>query len=568
MFVQRSFDDLGTPLAHVTFCVLDLETTGTSPEEDAITEIGAVKVRGGECVGTFHTLVDPERPVPRGISLLTGITDTLVERAPTVAAVLGSLLSFVDGTVIVGHNVRFDISFLQAALARGGYPALANPRVDTCALARRLLQDEAPNCRLGTLAARLRLDHRPTHRAFDDALATVDLLHLLLERAAAFGVFGLDDLLAVPTMAGHPQAAKLKLTASLPRRPGVYVFRGRGGHPLYVGTATNLRARVRSYFSGDTRRKVGPLLREVDGLDHHECAHSLEAAVLEIRLIHELTPPYNRHGTRWRSASYVKLTAGEPFPRLAVARSPRDDGGAYLGPVASARTARLVIDAIESVVPLRRCTLKPRGTPLRDAPCAPAQLGVATCPCAGAITANEYAVHVRRARMALQTAPELLLEPLRTRLQALARAERFEEAADVRDRAEALAGVLRRQRRLEGLRASGRLVVQLPDRSGAELVGGRLERSWGPAPAPPGAGAGAGAGLQLELDGGTVRIRPPPDNGAPPAPIPRAEADELACVASWLDRNAARVRLVHCEGVLATPVPALPSFAPRAGPAP
>ena len=215
--LQRSFDDLGTPLYEVTFCVLDLETTGGSAESCGITEIGAVKVRGGECLGTFQTLVNPGAAIPPEITVLTGITESMVLPAPRIETVLPSLLEFVGSSVVVGHNVRFDLGFLRAALERAGRPRLANRWIDTCALARRLVRDEVPNCRLGTLASRLRLDHRPTHRALDDALATADLLHLLLERAAGLGVTGLDDLLVLPTMAGHEQASKLALTRSLPR---------------------------------------------------------------------------------------------------------------------------------------------------------------------------------------------------------------------------------------------------------------------------------------------------------------------------------------------------------------
>ncbi|HEY1118866.1 MAG TPA: exonuclease domain-containing protein, partial [Acidimicrobiales bacterium] len=185
---QGSLDDLGTPLIDVTFCVLDLETTGGSPTDDAICEIGAIKVRGGECLGTFHTFVDPGRDIPAQITVLTGLTTAMVRPAPTIDHVLPSLLEFLGDAVFVGHNVRFDKGFVDAALARADRDQLPNPTVDTCALARRLVRDEVPNCKLGTLAERLRLDHRPTHRALDDALATADLLHVLLERAAGFGV--------------------------------------------------------------------------------------------------------------------------------------------------------------------------------------------------------------------------------------------------------------------------------------------------------------------------------------------------------------------------------------------
>ena len=541
---QRSFDDLGTPLHEVTFCVIDLETTGGSADACHITEIGAVKLRGGECLGTLQTLVNPGSAIPPSITVLTGITESMVFRAPRVESVLPTLLEFVGDSVIVGHNVRFDVSFLDAALVRAGRPRLHNPVVDTCALARRLVREEVPDCRLGTLAARFRLSHVPTHRALDDALATGDLLHVLLERAAAFGVLGLDDLLALPTMGGHPQASKLRHTSTLPRAPGVYVFRDRAGRALYVGKAANLRSRVRSYFSSDDRRKIGPLLRELQTIDHIVCRSTLEAAVLETRLIASLLPRYNRRGTRWKKYVYVKLTA-EAFPRLAIVRVPRDDGSTYIGPLSSTRAARLVVDAIESVAPLRRCTATVRpDRPTRAAPCAPAQLGAAYCPCAAQVSPAEYAEVVQRIQRALTSEPELLLEPLRARMQVLADGERFEEAADVRDRATALASALQRQRRIEQLRWSGRIELDLGGGSRVALDGGRLAHAW------------QDGELPLDLHDGAAVPAAGPERW-----IPSTVADEVACVASWLDANAGRVRLVHCDGMFASSIPAVPAVA-------
>jgi DNA polymerase-3 subunit epsilon len=549
---QRSFDDLGTPLHEVTFCVIDLETTGGDPGSCAITEIGAVKLRGGECLGTFQTLVNPGCAIPPAITVLTGISESMVLPAPRIETVLPALLEFAGGSVLVGHNFRFDMAFLDGACLRAGYPKLANACIDTVALARRLVRDEVPDCRLGTLASRLRLAHRPSHRALDDALATGDLLHFLLERAAALGVLGLDDLVALPSMGGHPQAAKLRLTAALPRRPGVYLFRDRGGRPLYVGKATDLRSRVRSYFSTDDRRKIGQLLRETEHIDHLVCSSTLEAAVLEGRLIRRLLPRFNRQGTRGAKAVYLKLTLGERFPRLAVARSPKADGGLYLGPLASARLARQVADAIERAAPLRRCTATiPKGRQPRDAPCAAAQLGVASCPCAGSVSEAEYGAIVDRVVAGLTVAPSLLLEPLEARMLALAAAERFEEAADVRDDTAALVDALRRQRRLEAMGASGRVELELVPAAGAavlvELDGGRLLRTWRADELALGAGAA-----------GEPMAGPPAAPPAPGQPVPADVADELVCVAGWLDQNATRVRLVRADGQLASAFPALP----------
>jgi DNA polymerase-3 subunit epsilon len=465
--------------------------------------------------------------------------------------VLPALLEFVGGAVLVGHNVRFDISFLQAALVRSHRPRLDNRSIDTYGLARRLVRDEVPNLKLGTLASRFRLDHTPTHRALDDALATGDLLHLLLERAAGLGVAGLDDLLALPTMSGHAQAGKLKLTTALPRAPGVYLFRDRRGRVLYVGKATNLRSRVRSYFSGDDRRKIGALLRETQHVDHVVCRHPLEAAVLEVRLIHEHTPRFNRRMRDWSKYVYVKLTLDERFPRLSIARVVRDDGALYLGPLTSRRHATRVVDAIETAIPLRRCTLTPPRQ-RREAPCAAAQLGVAMCPCSGAISEDSYAGVVHTAVQGLTTDPEILLAPLRARMRALAGSERFEEAADMRERAAALSQALARQRRLDALVRAGRLVVDVRGTGGAELVRGRLVRAWG-------AGPSSQPSL-LELEG-TCGPGDPTEL-VPDQPIPKHLADELHCVASWLDERAPRVRIVHCDEGLASHLPVVPSFTP------
>jgi DNA polymerase-3 subunit epsilon len=548
---QLSLDDLGTPLREVTFCVIDLETTGGSPTTSGITEIGAVKLRGGECLGTFQTLVNPGCAIPPEITVLTGITEAMVYPAPRIEQVLPTLLEFIGDAVIVGHNVRFDLGFIQAALERDDRPRLSNRSVDTVALARRLVRDEVPNCKLGTLAERLRLSHRPSHRALDDALTTGDLLHLLIERAGRLGVTGLDDLLTLPTMAGHAQAAKLRLTDGLPRTPGVYIFRSAVGDVLYVGKATNLRARVRSYFSGDERRKVGALLRETVRVDHIEQPHPLAAAVHEVRLIHQHTPPYNRQSKDWSKYVYIRLTLHETFPRLSIVKDIRHDGDLHIGPLSSRSAAQRVVDAIHSTVPLRRCTARVSARSMREAPCTAAQLGVSMCPCAGGVDPADYALVVERAVRGLTVEPELLLAPLMERLAVLAAEERFEEAADVRDRAEALSSALRRQRRFDLLRRAGRVRLELPDGSGADLERGRLIRAWGP-------------GARPEDDGTCTDTLLGPDHTLPP--LDRELADELSCVASWLDRSAHELTITHCEGELASALPAVPSFAPRRAP--
>jgi DNA polymerase III epsilon subunit family exonuclease len=347
--------DLGTPLHEVTFVVLDLETTGTSPVLDRITEIGACKVRGGEMLGRFETLIDPGVPIPPTVTFLTGITEAMVYPAPPMEAVLASFLEFVRDAVIVGHNIRFDRAFLDAALVRHGYARLTNRFVDTIGLARRLVVDEVENLRLHTLTAHFRTETVPVHRAYADAAATTELFHALLERASAYAVFGLDDLLALPSVRAHSSSAKLALTAGLPRAPGVFWFMDRAGTVLYVGRAVEIRGRVRTFFSGTVGRAVPQLLREVAAIGHRVCAGALEASVRELRMITALRPRFNRAARPAHRPSYLKLTRGAR-PRLQVVRSVRGGDELLLGPFRTPAAARFVRDAIAplSVDALRR----------------------------------------------------------------------------------------------------------------------------------------------------------------------------------------------------------------------
>ncbi len=440
---QGSFDELGTPLAEVTFVVLDLETTGASANNCEITEIGAIKVRGGEYLGRFDTLINPGVAIPPMITLLTHITEAMVVEAPRIEHVLPQLLEFIGGAVIVGHNVRFDISFIDAACERFGYPRLSQRRVDTLSLARRLIRDEVENLKLGTLARHLRVPTSPSHRAMADAEATTEVLHALIERAAAFGVLGLDDLLALPTMRAHPSASKLDLTASLPRSPGVYVFRDSKGEPLYVGKASNLRARVRSYFASDTRRKVPQMLRETVAIDHVVCADALEAAVREVRLIHELTPRFNRQLKTWKTYSYLKLKDG-PLGKLTVTRIAKPDGCLYLGPFSSSSAAHGVREAIELAVPA---------------------VGL------GNNVSQEDVVAM--IKLGLTSDPELLLRPLWLRMTRLADEQRYEEAAVVRDRLSSLERTFDRRERIDALRLAPLTEISTASRT-IELRYGRL----------------------------------------------------------------------------------------------
>jgi DNA polymerase III subunit epsilon len=538
--VQGRLDDLGTPLVDVEFVVLDLETTGGSPANDRITEVGAVKVRGGELLGSFHTLVDPEVPIPPLITALTGITDRMVAGAEPIEVVLPCLLEFLGGAVLVAHNASFDWRFVQANLERHGYRRLTNRRVCTARLARKLLpRDEVPNVRLATLAALLGASVAPCHRALTDARATVDVFHSLLERAGSYGVLALEDLLEFPTARAGASFRKVHLADRLPRSPGVYLFRDAAGRVLYVGKAKDLRTRVRRYFSGDGRAKVADLLRELAAVDHLPCATELEAGVREVRLIQRHRPRYNRRGRNPERYAYLKLTR-ERFPRLSVVRKVLADGARYLGPFHSGGQAELVKAAIEDALPLRRCTAR-LGARGGGSPCALLELRRCLGPCTGEVPLEAYAALVGRLEAALDGDPEPLLAPLRRRMAGYAAEQRYEQAAAARDRLEALTRALADARRTAALAGADEIVLVRPHPAGREVTVVRRGQLAGVAVLAPDDHAGVerlrrGAAATEPFDG----------------PPPRHLADEVGLVVRWLEGTAGKAELLGVRGRLAS----------------
>jgi DNA polymerase III epsilon subunit family exonuclease len=193
-----------TLLKDTTFAVIDLETSGGSPKSGAgITEIGVVKVRGGVVLGTFQSFVDPGHLLPAFITQLTGISDEMLVSAPFIDEVLPTLFEFLgspDETVLVAHNSPFDMSFLKAAALVHEYEWPNYLTVDTARLARAVLdRDEVVNCKLGTLAEFFNTPVTPNHRALDDALATVDVLHGIIERLAGHDVSTFEEMRNFPS---------------------------------------------------------------------------------------------------------------------------------------------------------------------------------------------------------------------------------------------------------------------------------------------------------------------------------------------------------------------------------
>lgn len=530
---QRSFEQLGRPLASVTFCVVDLETTGGSPADCGITEIGALKVRLGEREGSFHTLVRPDEMVPAFIRLLTGITDDMLVDAPRIESVLPSFLEFVRDSVLVAHNARFDVGFLNAALAREGYPPLGNDVVDTATLARKILAGEVRNNKLETLARHLRCANQPCHRAFADVLATNEVLHHLIERAAGYGVTTLEDLLAMSSTRIDGTFSKIRLAEGLPSSPGVYRFLGSTGQTLYVGKATDLRTRVRSYFYGDPRRKIRDLLRETQDVSYETFPTTLEAEVAEARAIAREMPPYNRAG-KTGASWYVKVSPRKP--RVAPARSPSGDGSLYLGPLPSLKHARTLIDTVRDATAVHRCA-----QPAACRGCAFAELGT----CVGA-DRRSHEDEVRTVVEALTRDPGIVVAPLEEKMRRLARQERFEEAAELRDRARSLARWIERSIEARALIGAGEVLLEVEGRA-LLLVQGQLAAACDARDEP----------VPELLASLRTRARWEPVGAWLTAGVQR----EVRAVTSWLNRHSEAVAVLHVGNGWAVPARARPTNA-------
>ena len=464
-------------LERATYVVVDLETTGLRPGTAQICEIGAVRVRGLEIEAEFETLVDPGMPLGPGVEALTGLSNRQLRGSPPPALAVHRFLAFAGDSVLVAHNARFDMAFLDRETVKLTGSRLASPVVDTVALARRLLAGRVPRASLSQLAWFLGTSVQPCHRALPDAQATAEVLLALIGLAQERGAQTVADLASLSATRTRRVWDRRQLAFGAPQRPGVYLFRDRNDQVLYVGCARDLRARLRSYFRSERLRPaVEAAVGATDRIEWRVLGSELEAALTELRLIRELRPPANARVAR---------------PDRHVWLRKRGDGvvassqATAVGPIRSRRKAQLA---------------------------------------ARALLAEEL------------ERPAAALPRLRRKLAALSEARRFEDAARLRDRLEALEHVCRDLDRLARLTALERcLVVPATEPGHARalfLAGGRVaaERTLP-----------AGGGAHLEVEAGLASARRACASEEP------VDVDELFLVARFLRRPPPEMTIVPLE---------------------
>jgi DNA polymerase-3 subunit epsilon len=342
------------PLDEAPYVVFDVETTGSSAGKGgAITEFGAMKLVRGEVVDQFSTLVNPGRPIDPFVVRLTGITDRMVADAPSVSEVMPRFEEFVEGCVLVGHNVHFDCSFVTAA--RGGVK-LPNEVLDTLKLARCLVPG-LKRYKLSALVSHFGVRQVPNHRALADAAATTEVFKKLLKLLRSAGMSNVGEAASIRGGRGRIKPQKQHLASGLPNTPGVYYFVDKHGTTLYVGKAKDLKARVRTYFNGgDGRRKVGRLVEEVAEVRIKETESELHALILEAREIKRLLPRFNSAGRDDKASWFIRLDTNESYPvPERVSENTSGDDLIHLGPFRSAGVLDTCIEALGRIFPLKRC---------------------------------------------------------------------------------------------------------------------------------------------------------------------------------------------------------------------
>ena len=536
-----ALDLTAQPLATAEFLALDTETNGLSGDACELTEVGVVLVGGGELHDRWSSLVGVSRPLPRGIQRFTGISQAMADAAPPPEQVLPELAKRLRGRVLVAHSARFDTRVLRQAFDRAALTWPDPPVLCTIALARRL----APLQRrrgLGALADALGIEVDAVHRALPDAETCARVFCALFGRLCAHAGTVAEALALLgprrgagggrrrPAAARRPPERRPDLS-SLPKDPGVYVFRDIDGRPLYVGKSVCLRTRARSHFTTPAE-----WTGQAEQVDYQATESELGALVLENRLIKALRPPGNVRLKRVADGLvYVRCRLDIAFPILEVAREPATGHSVSIGPVKGRAAAAELVEQLNSLFGLRHCGRK---LPRRQHPSAYGQMGRCLSPCLGDLDPNLYRERLDGALRLFVSERDpgaALLDHIDGQMRAAAAVQSYERAAWLRRRRARLRTLLDRMGGVLRATHAGARVVLAPHPSAAGrfdafwISEGRV-LDWGPLPGDPAEVASRTAEA--------LRVAPRAELGGWLRP---EEIDEAHIVGAWLAAHEAPV---------------------------
>src|SRR2546425_4626188 len=484
------------PLQEIEFVILDTETTGLRPGHHRVIELAGIRMRAGEVIDSFQSLLNPGVRLPAFIVQFTGITQEMIATAPKAHEVFPDFLNFIDGAILVGHNIGFDIGFLSYEAQLLGYDFPIDG-LDTIPLARRFLPT-LRRFKLDSVASHLRITTANRHRAMGDARVTAAVFMKLMGLAQRQGIQPLGHVgrrLQLPvawsgdiTQATttkqieqlradgkiSAQSATLRPTGTLflnpawkrdfPARPGVYLMKDAYGQVIYVGKAKCLKDRLASYYNqplGYTAKMDG-LLQNVKEIETRVLGSELEALLVESQLIKELQPTYNVQLRNYELYPFIKIDVQHPFPRVYATREVAADGARYFGPFRSRRIVDLTIELVQKVFPIRTCTrsLPPQAKP--SDPCLRLHLNRCPGPCRGGVDPGEYGKTIEEVCAFLGGEREDLLDRLRRQMLEASQQLNFERAAWLRDTIRSADEVLIGQRLITGAVEANNLFIVYP----------------------------------------------------------------------------------------------------------
>lgn len=456
------------------FVVIDVETTGLKPSQQRIVEIGLIRVSPHGSPLRWSSLVNPGRAMPAYVATLTGIDDSMLAHAPDFRSIAPTLIEILDDLPIVGHNVEFDLAFINAELVRCGLPKVVNTPVDTLSLAH-VLVGEARRLNLGDIARVLGIPGKQAHRALADADTTYEVFTVLLSRARERGMTTLEDLLRVnqlrrpaaphrkPVGRGRAILDRSHLT-EIPHAPGVYIMRDAQERVLYVGKAKDLRKRVASYYSqplGYTRKMDG-LLETLSRIEVEVVGTELEALILESQLIRRYRPRFNTVQRNVEQYAYIKVDICNLWPRVTMSKDRAADGAEYFGPFKSSSRAREAVDLVNDILPLRTCRRSFTDKRSYGSPCLELSLKRCLGPCVGQADSEQYRGLVNDVVAFFHGDTTRLVGHLHTKLEGTVETLDFERAARLRDQIKRVESLARQQRQLDEVTAHTHALLVLP----------------------------------------------------------------------------------------------------------
>ncbi|MEX2473705.1 exonuclease domain-containing protein [Marinobacter sp.] len=388
-----------TDLNGETFAFLDIETTGGSSAHDRITEIGIRFWRGGDVVGEWQTLLNPQTRISPFIERLTGISNEMVADAPVFEDIAEELAEQLKGAIFVAHNARFDYGFIKAEFRRLG--RLFSAKVLCTVKLSRKLYPEFRRHNMDALIERHGLAQVQRHRAMGDVSAMLAFFtHALAEKGAEPVAEAVRVLLQRPSIPSH---LPVDVLDELPRGPGVYRFYGENEVLLYVGKSTNIAQRVASHFSGDHNSTRGVRMSEsLRRVDWTETAGELGALLLELKQIKTLKPLFNRRSRAAKNLVSIELAASESgYLRARLVREIEPHRlGDYYGLFRSKRDAEKALSGIAAKNEL--CNKLLDLEPDHEGPCFQRSLGRCKGACEGHEDVVRYNLRVQIAFHALR----------------------------------------------------------------------------------------------------------------------------------------------------------------------